>query len=157
MGVLSKTISVEKIVSGGQTGVDRAALDAAMMLGFPIGGWCPKGRRAEDGKISARYKLQETEAIDYRVRTGWNVRDSDATLILFTGKLSGGTKITLKFTKEQNKPCFTCNLDDENGLPNVVNWIFETRPKVLNIAGPRESGRPGIHEQAKQFIIKIFH
>ena len=84
MGVLSKTISVEKIVSGGQTGVDRAALDAAMMLGFPIGGWCPKGRRAEDGKISARYKLQETEAIDYRVRTGWNVRDSDATLILFT-------------------------------------------------------------------------
>ena len=85
---------VEKIVSGGQTGVDRAALDVALELGIPCGGWCPRGRRAEDGALSARYPLMETPSDDYVQRTTWNIRDSDGTLILTRGEPTGGTAQT---------------------------------------------------------------
>ena len=85
-----------KIISGGQTGVDRAALDAAIAAGFPIGGWCPKGRKAEDGVIDQRYALTETPLAGYAQRTEWNVRDSDGTLIFYRTKIKGGTLLTLK-------------------------------------------------------------
>ena len=93
-----------KIVSGGQTGVDRAALDSALEHRLPIGGWCPKHRKALDGPIPDKYPLQETKSSDYRVRTEWNIRDTGATLILNTGKLTGGTKLTYDLALKQNKP-----------------------------------------------------
>src|SRR3954454_8651242 len=91
-----RAVMFTKIVSGGQTGVDRAALDVALALGIPCGGWCPKGRKAEDGPIEDRYPLSETPSSDYRQRTLWNIRDSDATLILTWGEPTGGTLLTVK-------------------------------------------------------------
>mgnify|MGYP003793290687 CR=1 FL=1 len=85
---------IKKIVSGGQTGVDRAALDVAMQLGIPVGGWCPRGRRAEDGRIPDSYPLREASSVNYAKRTELNVRDSDGTLILSGGPLTGGTALT---------------------------------------------------------------
>ncbi len=100
---------IRKIVSGGQTGADRAALDWAMSRGVPHGGWCPKGRRAEDGPIPARYCLQETEAANYLVRTEQNIVDSDGTVI-FTLKavLSGGSKRTLNLPVNMGSHFFIC-------------------------------------------------
>ena len=97
------------IVSGGQTGVDRAALDAAMALGLEVGGWCPKGRRAADGPIPDSYPLTETKCNKYRTRTRWNVRDSDATLILCEGEPTGGTALTVQFCEQLNKPFLICS------------------------------------------------
>src|SRR5438876_4889366 len=88
------TVMFTNIVSGGQTGVDRAALDVALELGIPCGGWCPKGRRAEDGRIPLRYPLEETTLNIYPQRTEWNVRDSDGTLVLTTGRPEGGSALT---------------------------------------------------------------
>src|SRR3989442_2721366 len=92
-----------EIVSGGQTGVDRAALDTALALGLPCGGWCPRGRRAEDGPLPTRYPLRETPSSSYPERTVWNVRDSDGTLILHRGRLSGGTALTLRLVSRHGR------------------------------------------------------
>ena len=94
---------VEKIISGGQTGADRAALDVALELKIPCGGWCPKGRRAEDGRIDDRYPLKETPSTDYRVRTRLNVEESDGTLVITRGPLTGGTALTIKLVRENGK------------------------------------------------------
>ena len=93
-----------KIISGGQTGVDRGALDAAIALGVPHGGWCPHGRLAEDGIIPARYQLRQTDSPEYHVRTEKNVQDSDATLILYRGEMKGGTKLTWQLAERHAKP-----------------------------------------------------
>src|SRR5437660_8666127 len=93
-----------KLISGGQTGVDRAALDVALELGLPCGGWCPRGRKAEDGVIPDRYPLAETPSPSYRQRTRWNVRDSDGTLILVRGRPTGGTALTLASARRLGKP-----------------------------------------------------
>src|SRR6185312_2826468 len=100
-----------RIVSGGQTGADRAALDWAIRAGIPHGGWCPKGRLAVDGVIDARYRLTETDSDDYAVRTRLNVRDSDATLILNLGALDGGTALTAEHAHALGRPCLTLQLD----------------------------------------------
>src|SRR4030095_6805682 len=95
-----------KIVSGGQTGADRAALDWAIEHGVPHRGWCPQGRRAEDGRIGPQYNLKETPESQYVQRTEWNVRDSDGTLLVtLDNRLSGGTKQTLQFARRYRKPC----------------------------------------------------
>ncbi|HID74598.1 MAG TPA: hypothetical protein EYP56_01225 [Planctomycetaceae bacterium] len=145
----------EKVVSGGQTGVDRAALDAAIELGIPHGGWCPAGRRAEDGTIPVRYQLRETESADYSVRTERNVVDSDATLILYRGTLSGGTELTWRLAQSHGKPCLLVDLDGDPSVRRVREWLGRVRPAVLNVAGPRESQNPGIGDRSRRFLVHL--
>ena len=146
---------LHKIISGGQTGVDRAALDVALELDRPCGGWCPKGRRAVDGMIPAKYPLQETESPDYVVRTRLNVLDSDGTLILNRGELSGGTQYTIDFAEKEGKPYLVMALDRSPNPQEVIDWITQNNIHILNVAGPREEGRPGIHSQAVGFLQKV--
>ncbi len=143
-----------RIVSGGQTGVDRAALDVALLLGFETGGWCPRGRRAEDGPISENYPLTETPSADYSQRTVANVRDSDATLILSRGRLSGGAALTRNIARTRKKPVLV--LDLRTATPDdAVSWIRRQAISVLNVAGPRESGAPGIYGEASSYLRQV--
>lgn len=152
-----------RIVSGGQSGVDRAALDAALALGIACGGWCPHGRKAEDGPIPERYPLRETPLSEYAQRTAWNVRDSDGTLILLEGRPTGGTAFTIHTAAEQGLPIHIVDLADPglfsaSSAPEFpigtefIGWILENRIFVLNVAGPRESLCPGIHGRARAFL-----
>lgn len=147
------------LVSGGQTGVDRAALDVAIDQGIQHAGWCPAGRVAEDGPIPSAYQLRETASSDYSVRTEQNVIDSDATLILFHTTISGGTKLTIKFARRHARPVLTvdlsaCDLNDE--VTRCKIWLNDVRPARLNIAGPRESNVPGIYNLSKTFLRSLF-
>ena len=152
---------LQKIVSGGQTGVDRAALDIAMALsnelGISVGGYCPKGRIAEDGIIADKYPLIETTTSAYAQRTEWNVKHSDGTLILSYGKLTKGTALTLNFAKQRQKPFFVVDLsqDTTNIHLDIISWLAENNIGVLNIAGSRESTSPGIYIQAYQLLEKL--
>ena len=133
---------LHKIVSGGQTGVDRGALDAALALGFPCGGWCPAGRRAEDGVIDPSYPLRETDSERYIVRTRENVVDSDATLIIYFGAIEGGTARTLAICREFHRPCL--KLDALRYAPAqaaqlIRQFIVDHHIARLNVAGPRAS------------------
>ena len=150
------TFHIEKIISGGQTGVDRAALDVALELGISCGGWCPKGRKAEDGPIDVQYKLQETTSSSYSVRTGKNVRESDGTLILVKGQPKAGTALTLKFAQKYKKPYLVRDPFVRKGLGTVRMWLEVNRIRVLNVAGPRESEIPGIHDRAFEFLKELF-
>jgi hypothetical protein len=147
---------LKKIVSGGQTGVDRAALDAAIQLKITHGGWCPQGRLAEDGAIAKKYKLRETAERDYAVRTAKNVLDSDATLIIHRGKLTGGTLLTSKLAKRQKRPIFIVDLKSEPTFDSFFDWLTENKIAKLNVAGPRESTTTGIYEQAYQLLVQWF-
>ena len=148
--------TIFKIVSGGQAGVDRAALDWAMKHGVPHGGWCPKGRLAEDGAIDSRYALQETESEGYRQRTRQNVVDSDGTLILNVGELSDGSLTTLRFAERFEKPCLVVQLETgAEGIRRTLEWLRAHRIFVLNVAGPRESKRPGIYQEAQAFLDRL--
>lgn len=134
--------SLLKIVSGGQTGVDRGALDAAIATGTACGGWCPTGRRAEDGMIPDKYPLLEMPSANYSARTRQNVIDSDATLIIYFGELEGGTANTVKFCRELDRPCFC--LDAQQHTPAqaavlIQDFIADHIVAVLNVAGPRAS------------------
>lgn len=153
------SIFVDKIVSGGQTGVDRAALDVAIALNIPHGGWCPFGRRSEDGPINERYQLRETDIADYSVRTWKNVIDSDGTLLLHFGSLSGGTQLTWKLTRKHRKPAL--KIDLQTSQPDLVvsalqDWIEQQNIRILNVAGPRESSSPGIGSLAREFLMTAF-
>ena len=145
----------EKIVSGGQTGVDRAALDVALELGLPCGGWCPKGRRAEDGRIPDRYPMEEASSPDYRVRTELNLQDSDGTLILTWGRLVGGTLLTLKLARRLHKPYFVVDLVRGGDAASIREWGRAKKVSILNVAGPREGESPGIHARASSFLREI--
>ena len=136
---------IDKIISGGQTGVDRAALDVALELGIPCGGWCPKGRAAEDGRIDDRYPLLETESEDPAERTQRNVRDSDATLIISRLPLTGGTALTQAHAQELGRPVLVIDPDDSQAADEVRRWLDSKQPRVLNIAGPRASGFEDAH------------
>ncbi len=137
---------VAKIVSGGQTGVDRAALDVARELGLPCGGWIPRGRRAEDGRLAAIYPMRETESREYAPRTRLNVRDSDATLILTRGRPTGGTALTAECARALGRPHLVVDLAGAIDLPAIREWLARHDVKVLNVAGPRESSQPGTYE-----------
>lgn len=147
-----------KIVSGGQTGVDRAALDVAMELGLSVGGWCPKGRLAEDGSVPEKYPLTETPAEYYEQRTEWNARDSDATLILNFGPiLTGGTAYTRKVAERYLKPVLVVDLADAKpAAAKVRAWLRERQVRALNVAGPRESKNSGVYREAKRFLETLF-
>ncbi len=147
---------VVKVVSGGQTGVDRAALDAALSLGIFCGGWCPKGRRAEDGVIPQRYPLRETPKTEYLQRTEWNVRDADGTLILNRGPMEGGTAETAAIASRLRKPRLIIDLRNDPKPAEVREWLAKHRINTVNVAGPREGKRPGIYHEAKAFLQQLF-
>ena len=132
-----------RIVSGGQTGVDRGALDAALAARFPCGGWCPADRAAEDGPIPARYPLQELAGAGYLQRTRKNVEDSDGTLIITFGAPSGGTLRTIEFCQRLHKPHVVVDASktsESAAAAEIARFVEEQGIKVLNVAGPRLSG-----------------
>ena len=146
----------ERIVSGGQTGVDRAALDVALALGLPCGGFCPRGRRAEDGRIPDHYPLLETAGWAYSERTLRNVRESDATLVLHRGALRGGSALTVRLARRLRRPCLAVDLaSDPDPVEAIRRWLASQRPRVLNLAGPRESQAPGIAAQAGALLHQV--
>ncbi len=142
----------EKIVSGGQTGADQGALDAALELNHPCGGWCPKGRKSEAGPIPDKYPLQEHSSAEHKARTETNVKDSDGSLIFTYGIPTGGTEKTVDFAVKHEKPFFVFDLDHEplNRNPEYIwDWGLESDIYVLNVAGPRESKNPGTQVLSK--------
>ena len=144
-------IRVTRIVSGGQTGVDRAALDAAA-AGLERGGWVPRGRRAEDGPIAATYPMRETDSPEYDARTRLNVTDSDATLILTRGPLAGGTRLTYEIARALDRPYRVVEVARTGGVEGTRDWLIAEGVRVLNVAGPPESTAPGIHAQTLEFL-----
>jgi hypothetical protein len=149
--LLPLRLLVRRIVAGGQTGVDRAALDWAIDHQVEHGGWCPQGRRADDGRIADRYALRETESAGYAERTKRNVRESDATLILNVGALEGGSLLTQRVAAAAGKPYLVVPLDSPGRaaeIRRVLNWLGSDAFLTLNVAGPRERSRPGIHALA---------
>jgi len=143
---------LDRLISGGQTGVDRAALDVALAEGLPCGGWCPLGRRAEDGRIPRRYPLEETPTAEYPQRTEWNVRDADATLVLTRGRPDRGTALTIRLTQRLGKLLQVVDLEHSPDVLDTREWLAEHDIRVLNVAGPRESRTPGIHAEAIVFL-----
>jgi len=146
---------IERIVSGGQTGVDRAALDAALAFGMPCGGWCPRGRKAEDGRIPDRYPLSETVGASYPERTALNVADSDGTLVITRGPLTGGTALTAQIARQRGRPCLVLTLDGAVDLTAMVQWLEMHCIAVLNVAGPRESQQPGIYVESRRLMERV--
>lgn len=147
---------IRKIISGGQTGTDQGALDAAIEYGFPYGGWLPKGRLTENGPLSEQYRLEEMCTKDYKKRTLQNILDSDGTLIVSRGKLNGGSKLTYEYAHKNYKPKLHIDLYKTPqflAVSSVYDWIHNHNIRVLNVAGPRASKDPKIYEDVK-FIIQ---
>jgi hypothetical protein len=152
------------IISGGQTGADRTALDFAIEFGIPHEGWCPRGRLAEDGPIAARYHLRETPARRYSQRTEWNVRDSDATVIFtIARKPVGGTRLTLQVAQRLQKHCLHLSRDEMKESGSPPNSVAESARRLaaflnahsvrrLNVAGPRASQEDAIGDYVKQVL-----
>lgn len=150
---------IKKIVSGGQTGVDRAALDAAIELHIPHGGWCPKGRLSEAGIIPAKYLLEETATSEYSERTKLNIKDSDATLVVLPDKvtkITDGTILTIDGARKTKKPHMIVYSSEAIDVDSIIKWIAENKIKVLNIAGPRESQSPSIYDLSLTFLKEMF-
>ncbi len=144
-----------KIISGGQTGVDRAALDAALESGVSAGGWCPEGRQAEDGPIAEKYPLQELPDGSYKERTLKNVQDSDATIIIYFESISGGTKETLLYCLNEKKPYLLIDgsgITEDSASKRIKHFIDENQISLLNVAGPRASKEQRAYEYTKQVI-----
>ena len=147
---------IKKIISGGQTGADRGGLDAAIKLNIPHGGWCPQGRRAEDGSISLRYSLTETSGRDYRIRTEKNVVASDLTLVFTPGKATGGSLQTIKYAQQHNKNCYHFDiLQSKNENLHLLYHVLVNFDGVLNIAGSRESKFPGIRIYVENILCEV--
>ncbi len=147
-----------KIISGGQTGADRAALDAAMEAGLTYGGWLPKGRKAEDGPVPTRYHLQEMASPKYRDRTKKNILDSDGTLIISFGPLTGGSALTEALAIRHDRPCLHLNMEHLTGaraVTAILQWLEKYSVTTLNVAGPRASGEPRIYSVVKELILAI--
>ena len=150
--------SLKKIISGGQTGADRGALDAAISQEFPYGGAVPAGRKSESGPLPLSYMMEELASEHYPDRTEKNVRDADATLILSHGNLSGGSALTEKIADRLVKPCLHVDfniLDMTQAVIRVSSWLDMHRIKVLNVAGPRASSDSRIYELSRTLIISL--
>ena len=152
-------MTLQKIVSGAQTGVDRAALDVAMALGVPCGGWVPRGRIDEHGRIPDRYpNLAETESTDFNERTTANVRDSTGTLIVSRGSLTGGSLFTQQAAIEMGRPYLHLDLTamtrDESAT-SLNEWLGAKNIEVLNVAGPRESKDPNLYPQVVTLLREV--
>ncbi len=148
------------IISGGQTGVDRAAWDAALELGLPQGGSVPKGRRAEDGPIPSRYQAEEMTSKAYGDRTEANVQRADVTLILGFGKPSGGTALTLALCKKNKKPHLFLDLDAydlKEAISHGLGFLNHHRLDIINLAGPRGSFRSDVYPRSLHFCQELFH
>ena len=146
-----------KIVSGGQTGVDRAALDWAIARGVAHGGWCPQGRLAEDGPIASKYQLKATPSSEYAERTLWNVRDSDGTVIFSRLKeLSGGSLMTEVFAQQLGKPCLHLTANASNPAKKLRSFVARHQIEVLNVAGPRASLEPDLGKFVQATLEEAF-
>lgn len=147
-----------KIISGGQTGADRAALDAAIQSGIPHGGWLPRGRKTENGPLPAQYNLQELESDSYRLRTEKNVLASDGTMIMTFGPITGGTALTESLAGQHQRPCLVLDLariGPDQAVAVAEKWLQEEKISVLNVAGPRASGEPRIYEAVRDILLAI--
>lgn len=132
-------------------------MDVARELGIASSGWCPQGRKAEDGRLADYYPLKETSTGQYSQRTEWNVRDSDGTLVLTRGPATEGTAFTITTARRLGKPCLVLDLSHQEATTAaVLSWSQEHDIRILNIAGPRESKCPGIYTQAKEFLRQLF-
>jgi hypothetical protein len=146
------------IVSGGQTGADRGGLDAAMALGISTDGFCPRGRLAEDGRVPDRYNVRETGTANYGERTALNVRFSDATIIFHYGMLSRGSKLTERLARKMGKARLVVKLDrfGAEHVDGIRAWLNVARPEILNVAGQRESRRPGIGAEVERILRAVW-
>jgi hypothetical protein len=149
-----------KIISGGQTGVDRAALDAAIAVGLDYGGFIPEGRKAEDGPVNASYiKLRELPQATYKGRTEKNIEDADATLIFTRGRPTNGTAHTIKYARALQEYTLIVDLTDADVTPVtpvIQAWLRSIQLRVLNVAGPRESKSPGIYDKVLEILTVVF-
>lgn len=152
-GLIKKPL---KIISGGQTGADRAALDVAIELGLDYGGAIPKGRIAEDGRLDTKYKkMTELNTPDYDVRTEKNVIDADATIIFTCGTIGGGSALTIELAKRYNKPFLHIDLtaqQEKESIKLAKEWLNKASPSILNVAGSRESTSKGIYEMVHRIL-----
>jgi hypothetical protein len=148
---------LRKILSEGETGVDRAALDAALARGLPCGGWCPHDRRAEDGRIPDRYPLQETESPDHGDAARLNIKSADAVLLLYVRQPGIGSRHMLHMANDRKKPIMTVDLAGGPDPQDVLDWFAEMNGGVsLLIAGSRESTVPGIYAASRSYLLRLF-
>jgi hypothetical protein len=158
--------TLTRVISGGQTGVDQAALRAARDSGISIGGWCPPGRACEDGVIPPEFPLRETPQdrspdapdVPRSQRTQWNVRDADATLILRAphAGTDPGTELTMRFAAHYGRPLLACDVANTNARGQIVEWLREHAVRTLNVAGPSERAAPGIRDAAYTLLRAVF-
>lgn len=144
------------IHSGGQTGVDRAALDFALCNDISCAGWCPQDRQAEDGTINIRYPLRQVYSVNFNLRTELNVLDCDGTLIIVFDEMDFGTKLTYEIAKLNEKPLFVWVICDKNtNVRRFQRWLVQHNITHLNVAGPRESNAPGIYNYTLDLLGKL--
>ncbi len=151
---------IDKIVSGGQTGVDQAGLDVAIKLGIPYGGWIPKGRKTENGPLPQKYSMQEMPTSRYSDRTEKNVVDSDGTLIISRGQLTDGSEYTRKMAMKHHRPWLHIDITKDakfHAATRIVSWIFDNEIRKLNVAGPRASKDPEIYLDAMNIIESAYY
>jgi hypothetical protein len=159
-GYWSYPVAITRIVCGFQTGADRGGADAGLFCSTPVGGWVPRGRRAEDGTIPAKYDCKETVSEEYLPRTEANVVDSDATLVFTVGALTGGSRMTVEFAVKHHRPHLHVDLaalSREQCVERVVQWLGFKCPAscALNVAGSRESKSPGIHDLVQSRMVDV--
>ena len=151
---------ITKIISGGQTGADRAALDSAIKHGIPHGGWIPKGRLAEDSSLSVKYKLKEMPTSSYPAQTEQNVIDSDGTLIISRGKRGGGADLTQKLAIKHGRPWLHIDLnqkkDHTDAAAKIKEWIVQEEIEVIHVAGPRASKDPHIYNKVMEILELVY-